>query len=198
MEQPRSILIVQTAFIGDVILATALVEALRQKFPAVQLDFLLRKGNEGLLEGNPQLRSVLIFDKRQKYKNLFALIAQVRSARYDLVINVQRFATTGFLTVFSGAGKKVGFRKNPFSLLFTRRVEHAINGLHEVERNHKLIEFLVGSSMAKPRLYPSPQQLEKVAAYKNEPYITVSPASVWFTKQLKKRSEERRVGKECA
>ncbi|HRI80177.1 MAG TPA: glycosyltransferase family 9 protein, partial [Cyclobacteriaceae bacterium] len=51
MESPRSILIIQTAFIGDVILATALVESLHRKFPDVALDFLVRKGNEGLLKG---------------------------------------------------------------------------------------------------------------------------------------------------
>ncbi len=186
MEPPRSVLIIQTAFIGDVILATALIESLHQKFPEAHLDFLVRKGNEELILGNPGLRNVLIFDKSKKFKNLVKLIRQIRKARYDYVFNIQRFATTGLITIFSGAGKTIGFSKNPFSFLFSRRVAHTINGLHEVQRNHKLIAFLVGESQGRPRLYPSQNQFEKVAPFKNEPYITVSPASVWFTKQLKK------------
>ncbi len=186
MEPPRTVLIIQTAFIGDVILATALIESLHQKFPEVHLDFLVRKGNEELVLENPQVTNVLIFDKSQKFKNLIKLILRIRKARYDYVINVQRFATTGLMTIFSGAGKTIGFNKNPFSFLFSRRVRHEIDGLHEVERNHKLIASLVGEPQGRPRLYPSQDQFEKVAPFKSEPYITVSPASVWFTKQLKK------------
>ena len=67
----KKILIIQTAFIGDVILATALVEKLHQFYPNSQLDFLLRKGNEGLLENHPIINNVLIWDKREKkYDNL--------------------------------------------------------------------------------------------------------------------------------
>ena len=186
MSPPRSVLIIQTAFIGDVILATALIESLHQKFPGIRLDFLVRKGNEELVQGNPLVAHVLIFDKSQKFKNLVKLIRQFRKEKYDYVINVQRFATTGLMTIFSGAGKTVGFNKNPLSFLFTRSVQHTMAGLHEVERNHKLIEFLVGVPAGRPKLYPSPVQFVKVSGYKESPYITVSPASVWFTKQLKK------------
>ena len=46
----KKILIIQTAFIGDVILATPLIEKLKNFFPKAEIDFLLRKGNEGLLK----------------------------------------------------------------------------------------------------------------------------------------------------
>src|SRR4051812_6201456 len=103
MEQPRSILVIQTAFIGDVILATAVVESLHRKFPDAQIDFLLRKGNESLLAAHPFLREVIVFDKSKKIKNLFALVGKIRKSKYDLVVNVQRFATTGIMTALSGA-----------------------------------------------------------------------------------------------
>ena len=56
MPSPKSFLVIQTAFIGDVILATALVEKLKEKFPEASIDFLLRKGNEDLLKRNWQVR----------------------------------------------------------------------------------------------------------------------------------------------
>jgi heptosyltransferase-2 len=62
----QKILIIQTAFLGDVILATPLIEKLHQFYPDARLDFLLRKGNESLLQHHPYLRNILIFDKKRK------------------------------------------------------------------------------------------------------------------------------------
>ena len=183
MEHPRSILIIQTAFIGDVILATALIETLHHALPETKLDFLVRKGNEQLLLGHPHLRNVLVLDKRNKYRNLVRLILKIRDYHYDSVMNVQRFATTGLMTVFSGAKVTIGFDKNPLSFLFTKKVAHHLEGLHEVQRNHRLIESIVGKDRYRPRLYPSSEQFERVKSFKNQSFITVSPASVWFTKQ---------------
>ncbi|MEM6967542.1 MAG: glycosyltransferase family 9 protein, partial [Bacteroidota bacterium] len=68
----KKILIIQTAFIGDVILATPLIEKLHQYFPDAELDFLLRKGNESLLRNHPFLNEILIWNKKEKKtRNLF-------------------------------------------------------------------------------------------------------------------------------
>ena len=181
----KKILIIQTAFLGDVVLATALVEKLHAFYPEAKLDFLLRKGNEALLKEHPLLREVLIWDKQQgKYKGLLKLLKQIRAEKYDLVVNVQRFGATGILTAFSGAEEKVGFEKNPFSRLFTRRYVHDVeSGTHEVERNHLLIASLTDGRPAKPKLYPSPVDFGKVEQLKQEPFICIAPTSVWFTKQ---------------
>jgi ADP-heptose:LPS heptosyltransferase len=185
----RSFLIIQTAFIGDVVLATSLIEKLHQYYPDATIDFLLRKGNEGLLIAHPYLRNVLIWDKKKdKQKNLFELLRKIRGNKYDVVINVQRFAATGMLTAFSGAGETIGFNKNPLSFLFTRRVRHIVSTperpLHEIQRNQKLIEKLTDALPEKPRLYPSAADRQKVAQYKQVKYICVAPASVWYTKQF--------------
>ena len=181
---PKSVLIIQTAFIGDVILATALIEKLHQKFPATEIDFVVRRGNEELLQGHPLLREVLVFDKRKKFRNLISLIRKIRTRQYELVINVQRFATTGIMTVLSGGKMTIGFSKNPLSFLFSKSVAHTMEGQHEVDRNARLLAFHVGLEHGRPKLYPSPEQFAKVFPFKTQPYLTVSPASVWFTKQL--------------
>ncbi len=184
MEQPRSILVIQTAFIGDVILATAVLESLHKRLPNAQIDFLVRKGNESLVHGHPFLREVIIFDKSKKIKNLLALIGKIRRSKYDLVVNIQRFAATGIMTALSGAKATVGFAKNPMSSFFSKKFEHNLEGPHEVERNHALIEFLVGKDRPRPRLYPTKSDVEKIKEFKGRPYITISPASVWYTKQF--------------
>lgn len=184
--QPTRILIIQTAFIGDVILATSIIEKLHQYFPQAQLDFLLRKGNEGLLEGHPYLHEVLIWIKKEdKYRNLFDTITQVRAGKYDLVFNLQRFFSTGLITVLSGAKRTIGFDKNPLSFLFSEKIKHQIQfGTHETDRNHQLIVQLTDDHKAPMRLHPSPQDEEQVNGYKPQPYVCLAPTSVWFTKQL--------------
>ena len=185
------ILIIQTAFIGDVILATALVEKLHAFDPAAEIHFLLRKGNELLLSEHPVINKVLIWDKKQgKYSNLFKLLFEIRSAKYDAVVNCQRFAASGFLTGFSGAKSKFGFEKNPFSLLFSESYPHKIGKrddvffLHEVERNQLLISGITDQHAAAPKLYPTADDFTFVAGYKEQPYVTICPASVWKTKEL--------------
>jgi ADP-heptose:LPS heptosyltransferase len=182
----QKILVIQTAFIGDVILASGIVEKLKQHYPLAQTDFLLRKGNETLFEQHPFIHKVLIWDKRyRKYPNLLQLISLVRKNRYDVVINLQRFAAMGLLTAFSGAQQTLGFTKNPFSPLFTRSFKHQTDkSQHETERNHQLIEHLTDGIPARPRLYPTKKDYDAVAAYIANPYICIAPTSVWYTKQF--------------
>lgn len=182
---PKRILVIQTAFIGDVILATSLLENLHQGFPDARIDFLVRKGNEGLFENHPYLSNVLIWKKKEgKFKSLFQLLKQIRKTEYDWVINLQRFGSTGILTGFSKAPKRTGFDKNPFSFLFTNKFSHQIeNGVHEVTRNNALIKNEVSGTISKPKLYPSNADFNFVKPYQSKPYICIAPASVWFTKQ---------------
>ncbi|GAB3173176.1 glycosyltransferase family 9 protein [Telluribacter humicola] len=182
---PQRILVIQTAFIGDVILATSLLEKLHSSYPGAHIDLLVRKGNEGLFHQHPYLNQVLIWHKKEgKYKSLLQLLGQIRQQRYDWLINLQRFGSTGFLTAFSGAKVSTGFEKNPFSFLFTESLPHRIsNGFHEVDRNQELVKKHVDSTVSKPRLYPSPGDYEKLKPYQEQPYVCVAPASVWYTKQ---------------
>lgn len=185
----QKFLIIQTAFIGDVVLATGIVEKLHAYFPDAEIDFLVRKGNEGLLNNHPFLHEVLVWNKKKdKLKNLFQMFRFIRSKKYDKVINVQRFAATGILTAFSGAKETIGFNKNPFSFLFHKKIPHVISTvnkpLHEVERNNGLIAHFTDEKIFNPALYPSKKDEEAIIQYQNQPYVCIAPASVWFTKQF--------------
>lgn len=185
MKEPaRKILIIQTAFIGDVILATALVEKIKAHEPASEIHFLCRKGNEGVLANHPHISQVWVWDKRRhKYLNWWRLLQQIRQAKFDLIINLQRFAATGLLTVLSGAGQTVGYKQNPLSWLYTHRVPHRIEaGIHEVQRNAMLYRP-DDTYLHLPKIYPSADDVAVINIYTSAPYITIAPASVWFTKQ---------------
>lgn len=190
MEQ---ILIIQTAFIGDAILASALLESVHERWPEARIDLLVRQGNESLYSDHPFLNKLLVWHKKDgKYKSLIRLRKEIRGQRgqrgqkYTAVVNLQRFAATGFLTAFSGAKYKVGFSKNPFSFLFTHKVKHRWgDSTHEVERNMDLLRAIDENVQSKqPKLYPRASDVEKVNALQKESYICMAPTSVWFTKQF--------------
>ncbi|MBK6446934.1 MAG: glycosyltransferase family 9 protein [Bacteroidetes bacterium] len=180
----RKFLIIQTAFTGDVILATALIESIHSKMPEATLDVLVRKGNESLLENNPGINKILIWNKKEnKFRNLLRTLQLIRKEKYSDVINLQRFASSGFLTVFSGAQTTSGFNKNPFSFFFTYSLRHEIgNGKHETERNQQLISYFSSDPSTRPRLYPSKIDEQFVQKFQIENYICIAPGSIWFTK----------------
>lgn len=184
-------LIIQTAFTGDVVLATAIAEKLHLHFPEAQIDFLLRKGNEGLLSAHPYITNVLVWDKKQKKnRNLLKLALRVRKEKYTHIINPHRFAASGFITYLSGAPYRAGFDKNPFSFCYTHKYTHVISALteahpaHEVARNQQLISTITNETPELPALYPSAPDKAATQQYQSMPYVCIAPASVWFTKQF--------------
>lgn len=182
----NKILFIQTAFLGDVILATAAIAEAKRIFPNASIDVLVKKGNESLLQNNPSIHNIYIFNKsNKKLSEIFRLTNIFRANRYDIVFNFHRFGSSGIITLLSGAKKKYGFKKNPFSWSYTKKFEHNIgNGQHEVERNLQLLQEFGAATTAQPELYPSQENYEKVKPYKTQTYYCIAPASVWFTKQL--------------
>ncbi|MEM6271922.1 MAG: glycosyltransferase family 9 protein [Bacteroidota bacterium] len=183
----QKILIIQTAFIGDVILATPVIEQLHERFPQADIDFLLRKGNESLLRDHPHLRRVLVRDKSQgKVKSLRQMLRVVRRERYDLVVNLHRFLSSGLIAGFSRGREVCGFTKNPLAWRYHHKVPHLIgtveNPVHEVERNLSVVAHLAKRLPPAPmRLYPSARDEARVR--RDHPYYCIAPTSVWFTKQ---------------
>ena len=184
----KKYLVIQTASIGDVILSTAIGEKLKSHHSDCQVDYLIKQGNEGVFYGNMNVNEVIIWNKKtEKYKNMLRIIFQIRDEKYDAVINLQRFLSSGIFTIFSGAKKKFGFRKNPLSLFFSKAYPHNFrDNWHEIDRNQQLISTFTNSSPALPKLYPTKKEYAKMSPYKTQNYITITPASLWFTKQFPK------------
>lgn len=181
-----NILVIQTAFIGDAVLCTSVLEKLHHQFPNAGLSVLVRAGNEGLFEGHPYLKEVFIWEKRHdKLKHLFNLLFTIRRKKFDCVIDCHRYLSSGILAGFSGARHISGFKQNPLSFLFNRTARHIIgDGRHETARYQELIEDIAPGSIERPRLYPTAVDFATIKDYQKNAYVCLAPASVWFTKQL--------------
>lgn len=180
------ILVIQTAFLGDAILASSVLETLHFYLPDAEIDFMCTEASASLFKNHPFLSRVLAWNKsKRKYKNLLKLIKTVWVNSYTHVFNLQRYATTGFLTATSGAGQRIGFDKNPLSFAFTHSVPHIIKeNWHEIDRNFSVIQSCLplGASVKAPRLYATQAERTNIKPYKTMPYLVMAPASVWATK----------------
>lgn len=185
----KTILIIQTAFIGDTILASQFARAVKDRYPDSKIHFFLRKGNESVIQGLPTIEKTWIWDKQGgKTKNLIKLICELRKIKFDMVFNLHRHFNSGLVTAFMKSPMKAGFKQNPLSFFYTRKINHQIpdpRGWHEVQRNLELIpnyQIDQNSKRYKPELPIQQKNVDKVANYTHGDYFVVAPASVWFTK----------------
>ena len=104
---PRSILVVQLRRLGDVILTTPALEALKKKYPEAKLDFLVEAPGAEAVAGHPAIDEVLVYDAVGALGALnWAL--KIRARRYDWVIDFLANPRTALLTALSGAKVKAG------------------------------------------------------------------------------------------
>lgn len=179
------VLIIQTASIGDVILVTPMLEAIHHHYAECKTDLLVSGGNASLFNEHPFLNDVITWNKHnKKYLNMIRIIRHIRKRRYDHVITVQRFFSSGAITLFSGAKETSGFDKNPLSRFFTHRAKHVIGNedVHEIDRNLMLLRHLGVNTRFPVKLYPAEDDYKRTSEYKKGNYITIAPASLWFTK----------------
>jgi ADP-heptose:LPS heptosyltransferase len=185
----KTILIIQTAFIGDTILASHFARAVKDLYPDSKIHFFLRKGNESVIQGLPTIEKTWVWDKQGgKTKNLMKLISELRKIDFDMVFNLHRHFNSGLIAAMMKSPFKAGFKQNPLSMFYTRKINHQIpdpRGWHEVQRNLELIpdfKIVDNSKIYKPELPLMEKNFAKVSSFVNDNYFVIAPASVWFTK----------------
>jgi len=183
----RKVLFIQTAFLGDVVLATSALESWHAAHPEDRVDVLVRKPMDELFENHPWLNRTLAWDKRPrvKGKEWRKLVREVRKSRYDIVINLHRHASSGILTALSMAPLRVGYANNPLAWRFTHRIPHRWgDGTHEVDRHFELLApFLPEKAVAQePSLFPQPEHVAEAHQLDAEGAVLVMPGSQWATK----------------
>ncbi len=107
VSQPRSILVVQLRRLGDVILTTPALEALKKRYPNAKLDFLVEAPGAEAVAGHPAIDEILVYDGESPWKALTWAL-KTRARRYDWVIDFLANPRTALLTALSGARVKAG------------------------------------------------------------------------------------------
>jgi glycosyltransferase involved in cell wall biosynthesis len=98
----RNLLLIKLRYIGDVLLATPTVRAIKAAQPDVRVTMMVNRGTEDVLSGNPDLDEIVVLDKGSLAAQ-WQLIAGLRSRRFDTVIDLTDGDRSAFLSWISGA-----------------------------------------------------------------------------------------------
>jgi len=152
----KRVLITRTDRLGDVLLSTPVIEALRVKLPQSYIAMLVTTYTQEVLEGNPFLDEVMAFDKAGQGRNLWAawrLIKLLRQKKFDLAIILHPTNRIHWFAFLAGIPKRLGYdRKCGF--LLTDRIKHdkQLGQKHESEYAMDLVRYL-GITPQKHSLY---------------------------------------------
>ncbi len=118
------ILVIQFRMIGDVLLSTPVIRALRQRYPESYMAFCAEPRPAAVLQGNPFLDEVLIHPRPATWRQEIQFLRRIRQSRFDLVIDLMGNPRSALLTRLSGARHRVAFARWPRSLCYTTLVDH--------------------------------------------------------------------------
>lgn len=182
-----AVAVIQTAFIGDVVLATPLFEAARAANPGDKVIVVVKKGCENLVENNPHVDEIIVWDKRDEHAGIsgtFHLAKQLRERHIETVLIPHRSVRSGFTAWIAGIRRRIGFAKGGGRFFHTCRAPYRY-GLHEVERNLMLAGAAGWETEGfTPALFPDDHDRAVVDRMLDgiERFCVIAPGSVWPTK----------------
>ena len=183
----RKILVIKPAAIGDVLLATPLIENLRYHFPDIEINFLTQKYCKEALTGNPFISRILTYNL--EWDSGWFIIKKIRKQKYDMVIDLFCNPRTALITFLSGARYKIGFRFRGRTYAYNIKVKRRSNEIHNVEFNLDVLRALgleIISSV--PKFYINEIHREFAGNFfdennlNNSNVIGINPSGTWPTK----------------
>ena len=195
MDEFKNILVVQTAFPGDIVLTTPLFKALKKRFPESRLSVVTTPQGCELLRDLKEIDSLISYDKKGKDSGelrFFGLIRRLRKEGFDLCISPHRSFRTALMVYGSGACERIGYSDAFLSAVYTRKVFRD-SGLHEVERVLSLLDPL-GTESGRLDKMPyleisadtwgkTKKIFDEAGISPNDIVIGIAPGSVWGTKR---------------
>ncbi len=185
----QKILVIQTAFLGDVIMSTPLIRALREIFASAEIDVVTIPATSIVFRECPHVNNVLHFDKRKllrKIGSFIQLVFKLRKRKYDLAVSIQGSLTSSFLMLLGGISTRVGFARQKW---VTISVTHE-KGLHIRERYISLVKpFSDKNFDLQTEIFWSNNEENKSQQFiqdfrENGRFLVgIAPGSVWNTKR---------------
>lgn len=191
----RKILIVKPSSLGDVVHSLPFLNAVHECFPDAEVHWVIAKGLEGLLEGHPMVHRLIVINKDvwkkisragDTVREIRQLYRDIRSAHYDLVVDLQGLLRSGLITMAARAPVRIGFTeaREGSRIFYTRKVRGG-RGIHAVDRYMKIAaEIGCPSDRIEFPFPPKPagsDRMKRVLADLG-PYAVIVPGARWKTK----------------
>ena len=180
------ILIIHTAFIGDIVLSTPLIQKLKDLYPKSEIDYLTLPTNQSVLYNNPNLNEIILYDKKGKDKGIkgfLKVLKILKQKKYDYAVIPHRFIKSILLAKLAKIPDIVGFDVATGSSLLDKKVHYDMKK-HEVERLLNLVGY--EGKKIPVRIYPAKENFVKIekmlknsgyTGKKEQKLILVAPGS---------------------
>lgn len=189
-EKNRRFLIVRTDRMGDVILSTPVLTAIKTSFPTAKTTMLIRQYTKELIFGHPDLDNILIDDPQQEFKGIwgfFKLTRKLKSNCFDVALILHPTFRLALACRLAKIPDRIGTGYRWYSFLFNKKVhQHRKNaGRHECDLNLELAEA-AGAKIDKVsfKYYIPENALRRAASIlsqkgidKNAPLVVLHPGS---------------------
>lgn len=184
------ILIIHTAFIGDIVLSTPLIKKIKDTYPDSDITYVTTPSGEAILKNNPHLNNIIAYDKRGEHKGIsgvWQLGKRLRYENFNMVITPHRYLRSSILSWLSRSPIRKGYDIASGSFLFTEKIKYD-KSKHEVE---KLLSFVAPENKKRYEIELYPGEKEKMKGdnlwkenlLEDKKVVVLAPGSKWFTKQ---------------
>lgn len=191
----RKVLLVRLRSIGDTVLATPSVAALKRFLPHVQVDILVEDWVAPVLDHHPHIDNVVVLE-RGGLMSRARLARELRATNYDVVYNLHGGTTATFLTRATGARHRVGFKSYQYAQLHNHQAPSPLllwgqQKTHSVEQQLALLGWTSVPVTDRPRavLGIGPQAAEAInhrlaeIGLADRKIALIHPAAAFATKQ---------------
>jgi heptosyltransferase-2 len=192
----KRLLIIHTAFIGDIVLSTPLLKKIKDLYGDVEITYLTTPIGAEVLKNNPNISEIIVYDKKALHsgiKGVIQLGKRLRYKNFNLVINLHRYLRSGILTFLTRAPLSIGYDIGLAKFIYTKKIKYD-KQLHEVER---ILSFLPENPEKRDveyniELFPSKQDENRVKELlttedlqetREKKIVVLAPGSKWFTKK---------------
>ncbi len=198
MSDPGRILVLHTAFPGDIVLTLPLLDQVHARYPRAFISMVVAPAAAGLLHHHPAIHELIVYDKRRTQRGLSGIIRlahRLRRNGFDLAIVPHRSLRSAVIPFLARIPRRIGFSVSAGRLLFTDRVEY-VHGIQEIDRNLSLLGPLgiTPPTGLLPTLHPDSDDRVVVDGIleewsirsgprSQEGIVALAPGSVWATKR---------------
>ncbi len=162
----RRILIIRTDRIGDVLLSTPAIKAVRDAYPNAHVAIMVRPYAEDIVEGNPYLDEVILYDKDGEHKNwlgMLRFVGELRRKKFDTALILHPTNRSNLIPFLAGIPERVGYDKK-FGTLLTKRLKDLkhLGEKHETDYNLEVLRAVGIEAKDKVLYMPIKKEDEKV------------------------------------
>ena len=195
---PDRILIIKLRAIGDVVLATPVIENLRRQYPESHIAFLTEEAAADIIKGNPFLDELIILERRKwqqmsfraSLKEQVRFYRSLRAKKFDLVFDLFGNPRSALLSVISGAPVRVGFGFRVRRYCYTQVIAPRGGEVHEVDFNLDALKALdIPIVSRQPRIEISQDITQNARRWisalgiTNEKVVGLNPGGGWKIKR---------------